>query len=291
MKTKKVVRMPLRPTPAKGRSRTAKPLRARAATINEADEDDYEDGEEPNMRFSHALIVVLVLHLVAVGGVFAFNWMKARQADKVGGTALVESTDRAEPAPPAVTARSAAPATSAQGPQGATWDKRTHTVAAGDTLTRVASSYGVTIAAIESVNGIDDYSMIRVGQVLKIPDAAKPSAPAATAKSTKELSTTTAPTSAQHAFLATRDKVTTKKAVIAAVATRSVVPAAPASVASAKTQGATGDLVDGVYVVVKGDNPYSIAKKLSVSYNELIKINEIADPTKIQIGQKLKIPR
>ena len=45
-----------------------------------------------------------------------------------------------------------------------------------------------------------------------------------------------------------------------------------------------------VYVVAKGDNPYSIAKKLHVSYNELIAINEIKDPTRVQIGQKLKIP-
>ena len=44
------------------------------------------------------------------------------------------------------------------------------------------------------------------------------------------------------------------------------------------------------YVVAKGDNPYSIAKKLKVSYNELIALNEIKDPTRVQIGQKLKIP-
>ena len=40
--------------------------------------------------------------------------------------------------------------------------------------------------------------------------------------------------------------------------------------------------------MAKGDNPYSIAKKLQVSYNELIAINEIKDPTRVQIGQKLK---
>ncbi|MFZ0710594.1 MAG: LysM peptidoglycan-binding domain-containing protein, partial [Terrimicrobiaceae bacterium] len=45
-----------------------------------------------------------------------------------------------------------------------------------------------------------------------------------------------------------------------------------------------------VYVVAKGDNPYNIAKKLHVSYNDLIALNEIKDPTRVQIGQKLKIP-
>jgi LysM repeat protein len=44
------------------------------------------------------------------------------------------------------------------------------------------------------------------------------------------------------------------------------------------------------YVVVKGDNPVSIAKKLKVSYDELIAINHIEDPHKLQIGQKLIVP-
>ena len=46
----------------------------------------------------------------------------------------------------------------------------------------------------------------------------------------------------------------------------------------------------GVYEVVKGDNPYSIAKRFGVSYDALMKENSIDDPTKLQIGQKLKIP-
>ena len=44
------------------------------------------------------------------------------------------------------------------------------------------------------------------------------------------------------------------------------------------------------YTVVKGDNPYKIAKKFHVSYDALMKINSITDARKIQIGQKLKIP-
>ena len=45
------------------------------------------------------------------------------------------------------------------------------------------------------------------------------------------------------------------------------------------------------YVVASGDNPYTIAKKLHVSYNALLTLNDIKDPTKIQIGQKLKVPK
>jgi len=46
-----------------------------------------------------------------------------------------------------------------------------------------------------------------------------------------------------------------------------------------------------VYTVVKGDNPVTIAKKLKVSYGDLIALNHIEDPRKLQIGQKLLIPK
>jgi len=46
-----------------------------------------------------------------------------------------------------------------------------------------------------------------------------------------------------------------------------------------------------VYTVVKGDNPVTISKKLKVSYGDLIALNHIEDPRKLQIGQKLLIPK
>ncbi|MFZ0917630.1 MAG: LysM domain-containing protein, partial [Candidatus Udaeobacter sp.] len=44
------------------------------------------------------------------------------------------------------------------------------------------------------------------------------------------------------------------------------------------------------YIVKKGDNPVTIAKKLKVSYDDLIALNHIEDPHKLRIGQKLLIP-
>jgi hypothetical protein len=42
--------------------------------------------------------------------------------------------------------------------------------------------------------------------------------------------------------------------------------------------------------VKKGDNPVGIAKKLKVSYNDLVALNHIDDPRKLKIGQKLLVP-
>ena len=45
-----------------------------------------------------------------------------------------------------------------------------------------------------------------------------------------------------------------------------------------------------VYTVARGDTPVSIAKKLHVGYDDLLKLNKITDPKKLKIGQKLRIP-
>jgi LysM repeat protein len=44
------------------------------------------------------------------------------------------------------------------------------------------------------------------------------------------------------------------------------------------------------YTVKSGDRLVFIAKRFSVSQEELIALNKIKDPTKLQIGQTLKIP-
>ena len=309
MKMKKILKMPLRrmprPTPP------TESLRAKATANAETyDKEDYEAEEEPNMKFSHALIVVLALHVIAVGGVFAFNSIKAGQSSS---TKTSTKGENAPLAPQAAAQSKPSPA------QGATERRagKTHTVQAGDTLSRIAALYKISVEAIEKENGITTYSMIRVGQILKIP------APESLAVKPEMAKASTDPVTAaaKHAFLAAKADIA-KPAALAtktdlvkppAVATKTdlVKPPAvatqteaakplpvaattpkPASAhPSPKKADTPSPVTDSdVYVVAKGDNPYNIAKKLHVSYNELIAINEIKDPTRVQIGQKLKIP-
>ena len=59
---------------------TRKKLRATTARrALGAAEMDYEEMSEPNMKLSRALLIVLVLHVVAVAGIIAFNTIKTRQ--------------------------------------------------------------------------------------------------------------------------------------------------------------------------------------------------------------------
>ena len=301
---KKILKMPLRritrrPPPAES-------LRAKAAAEAETYEDEDYEAEEPNMKFSHALIVVLALHIIAVGGVFAFNSIKAGHSPS---SKLHAAQAAAEPKP--------SPAR--QAPEARAG--KTYTVQAGDTLSRIAALYKIDVEAIEKENGITSYSMIRVGQVLRIP--------AASAQKGESAKPPTDPitAAAKHAFLATRTDIANTPAPAAkdtanpappiAPKTEIAKPAAAAPQAdTTKTHAVVAKPLPAVaatpkpattqpspkkvdepepaspdtYVVAKGDNPYSIAKKLHVSYNDLIAINDIKDPTRVQIGQKLKIP-
>src|SRR3954468_24804940 len=52
----------------------------RGRSLGLPDEMDYEEMSEPNMKLSRALLIVLLLHVVAVAGIVAFNTIKTREA-------------------------------------------------------------------------------------------------------------------------------------------------------------------------------------------------------------------
>jgi LysM repeat protein len=151
---------------------------------------DFEGIPEPNMKLSRALLIVLLLHVVAVSGIIAFNAIKTRERAYV---------------PPTSTETENKPDDTAQTANHASTDK-------------------ARVAAAQKENDRQHDP--------------KPS----------------------HS---------------------------PAKDEQAKTPSSSGK----TYVVKKGDNPVGIAKKLKVSYNDLIALNHIDDPRKLKIGQKLLVPK
>ncbi|MGC1481690.1 MAG: LysM domain-containing protein, partial [Chthoniobacterales bacterium] len=184
-----------RRAPAKGAKRPPAKLKLNASVARRApralpEEDDYYDDEqEPNMKLSHAFVVVLVLHVIAVAGVFAFSTIKTRQSPVFSETAATsETNDPFTPASAKTTTAAAAAdptATRAFEPRSVTqaapqtasekvtadFKGETHEMRPGDTLTRVAGIYNVSIAAIQTENNITDPTKIRVGELIRIPTA------------------------------------------------------------------------------------------------------------------------
>jgi len=171
--------------------RLFKHKKLRAATARRASATsagmDFGDIPEPNMKLSRALLIVLLLHVVAVSGIIAFNAIKTRE-----------------------------------------------------------SSFAPTIPG-DMENKLPDTTSIHA-------DGAKP-----------------------------RDGVARKESAPRNGAKPSHSPSNDEQAKAPPSSGKT-------YIVRKGDNPVTIAKRLKVSYDDLIALNHIEDPHKLQIGQKLLIP-
>jgi LysM repeat protein len=169
--------------------RHKKLLAATARRASAAAGMDFEDIREPNMKLSRALLIVLLLHVVAVSGIIAFNAIKTRESSFV-------------PAAPA------------------------------HTENKMADTAGTPVHA--------DVPKRRPTVVQK--EIAPRNDPKLSHSASKE----------EHA----------------------------------KTPPPSGK----TYTVKKGDNPVTIARKLKVSYDDLLALNNIEDPHKLRIGQKLLIP-
>ena len=140
-------------------------------------------------------------------------------------------------------------------------------VVKGDTLWSIGMVYGVSVARLAEINGIDEKSTLRVGQVLMIP----PDAGNAVAKPVQKKTDT-------KAANATSTKTST---------TSSTTKTSTAT--STKTQPATKD-GETLYVVKSGDNLSMIAYRHHVKLADLIAANKVDPKAILRVGQTLVIP-
>ena len=143
-----------------------RPLRIGAATA------DYDDLAEPSMKLSRALLIVLLLHVVAVAGIIAFNAIKTRQstlpASPATNTVGVASS---ETKPQTTLASSTAPvkATTRTQTTKVSDSGKTYTVAKGDNPVTIAKKFKVSYDDLLTLNHIDDPRKLKIGQKLLIP--------------------------------------------------------------------------------------------------------------------------
>ena len=219
------------------KSRGRKVVRASARAMRGGEDDYYE--AEPNMKLSHAFMVVLILHIVAVGGIYAFNQIKVNKNANLLGNISGKISQATGGAVPAVAAASKTVATAAAN----------------------ATPFAPAAPELRRMPGDADEPLPMVGSSSQAAVATAPVVKTEPAAPTAPVVTQTSPA-----------KAAAPKPVVATTKAEPVV-------ASSAT-----------YKVAKGDNPYKIAKKLGVTSQELLKANNIEDPTKLQIGQVLKVP-
>ena len=218
-------------------------LAAHARRLTPSAYEDYD--EEPTTKLSTAFVVVLALHLVAVGGIWAFHGIKAKRREADGTAAMVAPAKEKAPTTVAVSTMPPPAPRPVAAPLG--------NVPAPQVLPQTAQSP----AKVPVASGTNE----KVTPHATTPTAQQPPSGA--------------PKVIPVAQVVASNSTGTKPPVVVPLAT--TLP--PAAEGSAK-----------VYTVQKGDNPVAIAKKCGVNYEELLKLNGVEDPKKLQIGQVLKLP-
>ncbi len=212
------------------------------------------------MRLSRAILVMLLLHVVAVGGFIASSHFRERDLRRLSGdpSAAVEADD-------SLTTVKAVDVTRAR-VDDATSRPSVHVVRQGDTLLRIANENGVTLAALVAANGAETATApLRPGQELKLPShSPDPSTQVADG------------TASALSLIEGKPGVSAKPDS----------PVAGNNVKSSQLPPDSGK----VYAVGKGENVYTIAQKLKVSPESLLRLNQIDDPKKLKPGQKLRVP-
>lgn len=248
----------------------------KASTRSEAARQHLDDLEEiePKTRLSVAFFMVFLVHIVAVGGVCAYSSIKRNRESlesirtDAAPPVVPKPTKPVEPQPPGVGTGPTMAGLTTQPPErrpvltpqesrAPVSGLRTHRVSAGETLTKIANQYAVTVGELEDANQIKRESPLKQDQVLNIPNGRNMAAqnteprPRATAR----------PTARPAQRTETISKVTTP-------------------------DRSTGK----VHKVAKSETLEAIGRKYGVTAVEIAKLNNITDPGKLQIGTPLKIP-
>ena len=165
-----------------------------------------------------------------------------------------------------------------------------HTVAPGETLAKIASSYGTTVSALASANGLSNPNLLRIGQLIQI------ASPSASASATSQVITGTHIVSAGESLASIARRYGTSVEAIAQVngltnpqlifvGTQLTIAEGVAEPSIATTPTGTS-----VHVVAPGETLGAIAARFGTSVQALITSNDLADANLIKPGQQISVP-
>lgn len=261
------------------------------------EQDWYLD--TPDVRLTRVFTVVLILHVVAVGGILAFKMVEkastpavvadtsapteppksnADDSQAAASSTKVATTEPETPAAPAVPAPAPAipaPASKGEGtgvavkhPSAEGYSE--YSVAAGDTIAGIAEKMGVSAATIKEVNHLDSDANLTPGRFILVPSEKRPASAVAAIEPAKPAPA--APAVEKPALPAPK-------------------PAAPAEpVAKPTVAEAAKRAKPGSYQVQKGETLFSIARRFGVKYQDLMAANGIEKAESLRAGQTLRVP-
>ncbi|MCL6595335.1 MAG: LysM peptidoglycan-binding domain-containing protein [Firmicutes bacterium] len=179
-----------------------------------------------------------------------------------------------------LTAAGAAPAAAAP--------PSTYTVRAGDTLSAIAARFGLSLTALERLNGLGPASVLRIGEVLHLPaprgsETAGRGGSVYVVRAGDTLSAIAARLGVSLAALERANGLGPTS--LLQIGQRLTIPGAAAPAAPARSTTGSG----AVYVVRPGDTLSGIAQRTGVPLSRLYALNGLGPDSVLQIGQRLRL--
>jgi LysM repeat protein len=257
----------------------------------DSDDDSEARGWRLGISFKKAFLIVLALHVAAIGGIYAYSQASPRKS--VAAVAKPHPTADAGPKSDAL-ARNEWPEPEAKPQVVATPAPVKKEVAEAKAVVPTNKSEPIAVAKAKE----QPAKSAQVAKVLTTKAQSKP-APAAKPAAKEDL---------KKAFLATREStipdieireaipvtgeyepVVASNAEVSEAATLEAEPASTIDT-PAKVTAVSSPSRPSIYTLAPGENLYMVSRKLQVSYNDLMKANGLTDPRQLRVGQKLKVP-
>mgnify|MGYP005882992805 CR=1 FL=1 len=162
-----------------------------------------------------------------------------------------------------------------------------YVVRSGDTLSKIASRFGTTTQELVKLNDISNPNLIYVGEILKIPviNSVKSGA-----SSKQYQSTYVVQNGDTLSKIASRFDTTVQYlARINGIKNPNLIYTGQVLKIESSGSSVQGSSTTSTYVVRAGDTLSSIALRFDTTVNNLIDLNDIANPNLIYVGQVLKI--
>ena len=271
----------------------------------------------PNIKLSRAFIVVLILHVVAVGGILAFEMFKSNESNV---TASLKSESSNGAVEESVDVREKPESHESTERLGANEGFEKYIVQKGDSIRAIADSYKVSRTEILETNLIDEAHPLVSGRILRIP---KPkmsisgdddvvnndfvSIEELTASSdeldgdlneVEEVDKKIAEEDDGYQLLSKTDTQPDSKIIPRAIPVSAeteyrsakVVREIPAESLIASSFPVTKVGIGSMYTIESGDTLYGIARKYNVSIDQILKLNPNVNPRTLGIGRSLRMP-
>lgn len=262
------------------------------------------EGDVPNLGIARALVVILVIHVVAIAGIFAHSHWFEGPEQKAEAAAYAAKLEAVAPAKPLADAQASLPKI-ADG-------DGVHLVTTGDTYEKIAEKHGVSDKDLRAAN---DNMELRAGRILRIPPrtivAVEPEELTRLREGSAVLEEPAADdlhnapmveTVAAGAPVLVRPGVTRQTEAAATTPVRPAETAAarppratevaaarpsatPVTVSSAEPKSAARK-----YTVKNGDTFWKIAQAHKTTPAAIMKANHISDPKKLKTGMELQVP-